>query len=371
MERIVWRGNFDLSGFGRAAIDYVAALKKLNVDVKVVDTSIPRLRLVNLPLNVEQLEISKHKESDILIQHAPPFDFKSTDAAINIGYTTFESPRIPELWVEKIALLDGLMVPSSWNKKILIEAGVPATKVHVVPHIVNYVELDVGAIKPFMIRNKKKFSFLSIIDFNYRKGWDALLEAYWTEFRKDEDVSLILKTYHRGFGKNDRERVEEYINDFRKSLKLEEIPHTAIYNWPLHDSLLPSLYRTCNAYVFPTRGEGFSLTCAEALALEVPVIVTDYGGHTDYVNYSNSTLIKYKGLEPLSDDKLGLSPQYKGLPLAEPSIEHLRYSMRQVYIYYDEMKEKAKKGRIDVKSKFSQMQVGETLLDTIERIAHR
>lgn len=368
--RIVWKGNFDLSGFGHAAVDYVVALKKLGVDIKIVNTSVPILKLVDIPLNTKQLEIKTHKSDDILIQHVPPNAMRRKDAAINIGCTTFESPKIPNDWLENLNDMDGLIVPTKWNKEILVDHGVSDKRIHVIPYIINYLNLDPSRITPLKIRNKKDFSFLSIIDFTYRKGWDLLLEAYWTEFKADENVSLILKSYHRSFGKNDRATVREHILEKKDKLKFKSIPHTLIYDWPIHDNLMPALYKSCQAYVFPTRGEGFSLTCAEAMALEVPVIATDYGGHLDYMNYHNSTLVRFSGFSAMTKEQLHLSPQYDSMPFTQPSVAHLRECMRKIYIHYDEYTEKAKKSREDIKHNFSEITIGVQLLDTIEKIAY-
>lgn len=358
--RIVWKGNFDLSGFGRAACDYVSALKKLGVDIRIVNTSQKHLKLIDLPINTEQLEILSHKNNDILVKHAPPSDLFPESAQVNIGYTAFESPKLKDRWLENIRKMDAIIVPTKWCQNILAESEINS---YVVPHIVNYTSLDPHRIKPISIRNKRAFAFLAIIDFTYRKGWDLLLDAYWTEFRPDEDVSLILKTYHRSFSKEDREKIRLHIK------RPAQIPHTLFYDWPLHDRYLPSLYKACDAYVFPTRGEGFSLTCAEAMSLELPVIATHYGGHTDYMDYSNSTLVKYAGFDILTKNQLDLSPQYEELPLVQPSLPHLKDMMRNVYVHYEEALAKAKKGRQDI-SKFGDINIGVMLLDTIEKIAH-
>lgn len=369
--RIVWEGNCDISGFGRAGVDYIKALVKLQGEsIKVIDRSMPTMRQVKLPIDLKNIRIKSVARDDIHIQHVTPRDFRKSEAHINIGYTTFESPLILPEWVENLDLLDGIIVPSEFNRNILIDAGLSKNKVFVVPHIVKYVELDPDKIKPFVIRNRKKFAFLAILDFTYRKGWDVLLEAFWKEFKPDEDVCLILKAYHRSFGKADRNTVEEHVLDMKNKLKLTNVASTLVYNWPLHDALLPSLYRTAQCYVFPTRGEGFSLTCAEAMALEVPVIATHFGGHLDYMDFSNSNLIRNTGLRTMTNEQLLLSPQYESLPLAQPSVEHLRELMRSVYVHYDDAMDKAKKARNDV-AKFSEIKIGVQMLDTIERIAYR
>ena len=46
---------------------------------------------------------------------------------------------------------------------------------------------------------------------------------------------------------------------------------------------LAGLIRAFDCYVSPHRVESFGLTVAEAMALGVPVIATDYGGTVDFV----------------------------------------------------------------------------------------
>ena len=44
----------------------------------------------------------------------------------------------------------------------------------------------------------KDFRFLSVFKWEYRKGWDLLLKAYFKEFTRDERVALVILTneYH-------------------------------------------------------------------------------------------------------------------------------------------------------------------------------
>ena len=44
-----------------------------------------------------------------------------------------------------------------------------------------------------------KFEFLSIFKWEYRKGWDLLLNAYWTAFKPSDNVVLRLRTYVPSF----------------------------------------------------------------------------------------------------------------------------------------------------------------------------
>jgi glycosyltransferase involved in cell wall biosynthesis len=52
------------------------------------------------------------------------------------------------------------------------------------------------------------------------------------------------------------------------------------------DSEILDLYRDADAVVLPTRGEGFNIPAAEAMATGLPLIATGYSGHLDFCNES-------------------------------------------------------------------------------------
>ena len=56
---------------------------------------------------------------------------------------------------------------------------------------------------------------------------------------------------------------------------------------------LNELFNSANVVVLPSRGEGFNLPAAEAMAMGIPVIVTGFGGHTDFATTSTAWLIDY------------------------------------------------------------------------------
>ena len=57
---------------------------------------------------------------------------------------------------------------------------------------------------------------------------------------------------------------------------------------------LVELYHQCQAFVAPTRGEGFGLPMAEAMWLGLPVLTTAYGGQADFCTPETSWLIDFR-----------------------------------------------------------------------------
>ena len=89
---------------------------------------------------------------------------------------------------------------------------------------------------------------------------------------------------------------------------------------------LAGLIRASDCYVSPHRTEGFGLTVAEAMALGVPVIATDYGGTADFVTEEIGFPLRYRLVEVDRDH----GPYAKGAIWPDPSREHLQELLRSV-----------------------------------------
>ena len=111
---------------------------------------------------------------------------------------------------------------------------------------------------------------------------------------------------------------------------------------PLGDRDMTSLYRAADAFVLPTRGEGWGIPFMEAMAMGLPTIGTRWSGHLDFMNDANSYLIDIRGLVVADDEMLKFSPEYRGLRYADPDMEHLMALLRQVR---DEREAAREKGR--------------------------
>lgn len=181
--------------------------------------------------------------------------------------------------------------------------------------------------KPDTITNRimcpkqdERFEFLSIFKWEYRKGWDVLLEAYWDAFTVEDQVLLRLRTYLPRWEQGNRNITQQIADYAHKVLgkSLSQLPpivwetgsNSELDSEALSREQMRDLLETADAFVLPTRGEGWGLPIAEAMSMELPVIVTNATGILAYGNEDNAYLIP---AEPYLDDLSFAVPQKEGL----------------------------------------------------------
>ena len=69
------------------------------------------------------------------------------------------------------------------------------------------------------------------------------------------------------------------------------LPEAAAYHHRPPQEKIPSLYASCDAWIFPSRAEGFGLPVLEAMACRTPVIASPAGAAPDLVHQGNGRLV--------------------------------------------------------------------------------
>lgn len=310
----------------------------------------------------------------------PPTGY--TEPLYVIGRTMFETDRVNAEHVKRCNRMDEIWVPSEFNRETFIRSGVDPSKLVKVVEPVDVWFFNPGKVKPLAMpatgrifgRQIPKhvefvasdcYVFLSIFKWEYRKGWDLLIKAYMREFSAEDNVALYLLTnaYHTDIV------YENEITSYVKRLDLHEPKH----GWPaLHVSDnhvpqldLPKLYKAANAFVLPSRGEGWGRPHVEAMSMALPVIATNWSGMTEYMTEANSY--------PLQVDKfveVQESP-FKGHQWAEPCVTHLQSLMRHVFTHPSEAKAKGLLARKTMVERFSPEVVTEEIVQHLIRIGRK
>ena len=227
----------------------------------------------------------------IQIDSVIPTQGKPLKNNYNILYTTSEALSVPEQFIDVSSAYDEIWVTSSFSKRAFENSGCNR-KITIVPPILNgnmYKE----NVLPYSFRPKlKSFVFLSVLTWGYRKGSDALIKAFARSFSASDDVSLLLLVAEKS--KTAQDKIKDEI---RKELCSSLSPHVCLCTKPIPEYQLPSFYKACNAFVLPSRGEGFGLPFCEASLCGLPVISTEHGGQLDFLTRDNSTLVPIDRLE--------------------------------------------------------------------------
>ena len=86
---------------------------------------------------------------------------------------------------------------------------------------------------------------------------------------------------------------------------------------------LPRLYQSVDAFVLPSRGEGWGRPVAEAMAMGLPTIATNFSGQTAFLDSTTGFPIPIDGLSCIHEPD-AMADLYNGHRWAAPSVPGLR-----------------------------------------------
>ncbi|CAK9196663.1 unnamed protein product [Sphagnum troendelagicum] len=308
----------------------------------------------------------------------PPTGYE--EPLFTIGRTMFETDRVNPDHVKRCNRMDEIWVPTQFHVEAFTHSGVEATKLVKVVQAVDTDFFNPANVKKLLLprgqslfhtkhpedlkeSRNKPFVFLSIFKWEVRKGWDILLRGYLQEFSGGDNVVLYVLTnrYHMT-----NKEFSSLIDGFVDSLEIPEPEGgwPAVYLVPRHIPQvdLPGLYKLADCFVLPSHGEGWGRPIVEAMAMELPVIVTNWSGMTEYMTDFNSYPLPLDGMTEVLDGP------FKGHLWAEPSLAHLRLLMRKVFSNPREAKRRGKVARKDMVTKFSPEVVTRNILKQLMRL---
>lgn len=242
------------------------------------------------------------------------------ESRFSIARVVFDTDIVPPNWTGFLNEMDDCWVPTRADTVRLREFGVDPELVHVIPEAIDAARFR-RRVTPLRIPGAEGFTFLSICYPDHRKGLDVLLRAYAQEFAGDDSTTLVVKL-SPALGRPielDITRVRALLADIVD--RTVAAPRVVLLTRPLTDDAMLRLYRAADAYVLPTRGEGWGRPYLEALVSGLPVIATGWGGQLEFLDDDNAYLVDYT-LEAVDG--------FPGVRRAEPSVAHLRTQMRYV-----------------------------------------
>ena len=208
---------------------------------------------------------------------------------------------------------------------------------------------------------KTPTTFLSVFQWQRRKGPDALLEAYWRAFGASDDVLLVIRAkVPRWAGEpfaTARDGVRYHAKRLYPGKALSDLaPVETVEDLDSTRLEMAALYRAADAFALATRGEGWCLPCAEAMSSGALLIASDFSGVTAYADASNSLPVRCPPARGGSD-----------LGGCDPDAEGLAWRMRWTHEHRADAAALARRGAEDVRRRFGLEAVGGTWRGEIAR----
>jgi glycosyltransferase involved in cell wall biosynthesis len=360
--------SMDYSGYGEACRHDIGALMSAGVDVtckipRYTNESTDYGHLGEIVAGLEDRELGYK----IKIIHTTPDQFQKyhEPGKYNIGRVIWETDRLPPVFAENCELMDEIWTASEFNKQAIIRSGV-SKPVFVIPEAID-ADIDSKSIKPFKTRADNKYSFYSIFEWTERKNPDALLRAYWSEFRQEDNVCLVIKTYIDNFSVAKRQEITQAIGAIRAALGLDYYAPVYLYRDLLQRNQMYRFHKSFNCFVSTHRGEGWGIPQTEAMLMGKPIISTNVGGVHEYVhNNIDAYLLDYEPVPVLNtrNNQWYLHDQN----WANVKVEDVRRAMRNAYDNQNKAHEVGKRAKENVEQNLSLNAVGKIMKDRLDRV---
>ncbi|MGU3417780.1 glycosyltransferase [Methylobacterium sp. D54C] len=193
-----------------------------------------------------------------------------------IGYWVWEVDKAPENFRAASREYDYIWTPSSHSADAI--RAVVDVPVRVLPHVIDITSLshyksnrDLFSIPKGVTSFYFAFDAKSVL---YRKNPGAALNAFRRAFGARSDVHLIIKVTGAEVMNLDYQR---FKSDAARYQNVSIIEGTFTREKSF------TLLASTDVYISLHRAEGFGLTCAEAMAMQKPVVASSYSGNMDYM----------------------------------------------------------------------------------------
>jgi GT2 family glycosyltransferase/glycosyltransferase involved in cell wall biosynthesis len=343
------------TGYATSSREFLVELDKRGVDIRLAcifgtDYTEPPTK----DPRVDQLRTRPKDSSLIQVVYSQGDAFTKNSGRYRIGYTMLEADGLPRDWVIQANQMDEVWTPTHWGAETFASSGVDRP-IHVVPLGFNSDYFHPGITGR---RASPRYTFLSVFDWIERKAPEVLLRAFVEEFKRSDDVLLLLKVFNN----------EPHFDIRRKVAELTRGADTPPIVLLLDQHVAPHqvgcVYRSADCLLAPTRGEGWGMPILEAMACGLPVIATDWGAQREFFHAGVGYPLRSRGLVPA----VAHSPYYAGLRWADPDIDHLRHLMRYVYEHPDEARTLGAKAAAKVAEKWTWARAADRIMDRLTSI---
>jgi len=208
--------------------------------------------------------------SSVNLSFCYPDEFSFQHNQYKIAYMPWESTGLKHGYAEELNNCDEVWTTSDWSQEVLAsQLSVPVYLYeHGIPEF----------CKPMKRKRNKIFTFLHVGEPAVRKGGQDVVNSFISTFGEDPNYRLIIKSS----GKNST-RVYSDSGD-TIGVPPSKYKNIQVIEDQLSENDLISLYRSIDAFVYPSYGEGFGFNSAYAIAMGIPTICTaEWATYRDFI----------------------------------------------------------------------------------------
>lgn len=227
----------------------------------------------------------------------------------------FELNTLSPIEVHQLNQTDLVFTASKWGQEILKMNGVTT------PTVVAPLGVDTSIFRPENVKPHEQYIFIHIGKWEKRKSQDVVIECFNAAFQSHDNVELWLVPHNPFLSATEEENWIKLVQESSLRDKIKLFPRLGTQ----YD--LSKLINRSDCGVFVSRAEGWNNEILETMALNKPVIVTNYSAHTEYCNRDNAMLVDIDQLEIAVDGKWFNgegSWAYIGQSQKDSIIEHMR-----------------------------------------------
>lgn len=323
-------------GIGKQAVDLIQALKD---EISIGFVSTQQVELSEVPKEVLPF-LKKNKkikgkvailEDVVWLPENPAYKkfIKHTSKEqVRIAYSMFESTQIPQEWVLIFNnFFDAVAVPDPYFVKVYERCGVtiPVFELPLGLHLDKFFEQ-----LPHQ-KNENQFVFGNLGACIERKNQLTLVRAFAKAF--GDNPQILLKI-------NCRSGEPSLIRSIKEEIALLGLHNVQFTQLPLDSATYLKLFKSLDCFVSLSKGEGFSIQPREAMALGIPVILTD--------NTAQSSLCESGFVRSVISKKPEIATYFWGMSYGERfncSIDEASLALTDVYKNYDLFLEKINEAR--------------------------
>lgn len=380
-------------GYGYAALAYMEGLLERNIPIRwsplvITQWGLAPWRLLPDHLRPEISEMAmgaqnreaiiqcleQDVEYDTVLLHCMPEIWSKLlePDHINIGYTVWETDRLPSHWPEILHTVNHICVPCTYNQALFsIENGPP---VSVVPHAIR------NSLPENNVKHRQEYRrgqgipddmyiFYLIATWVPRKAMLETLHAFLRAFTAEDNVCLLVKTDESAeyVDRTDEKRSTREIVDELKA-NYSNPAKIVLITGRIADRDMQLIHEIGDCFFSLTHCEGWGLSALDAAVEGNMVIITGWGGQLDYLpeKYCHHVSFALSSLQEIKGWDYHDSSQRWAYADMDDAVRLLRFC----YTNQNAEKEKGQKLKSYVRNRFTVDQVTPAFLDAIEA-AHK